>query len=104
MRSAAFILLACLLFVDVKGMSQSPKGRCYCMDAGVKFILPRLIEKIEVYYPSSSCENMELVATLKGSGEQKCLNPKSQFARNFIKNAQRQKSSTADGSLLRSSS
>uniref|UniRef100_A0A0E9UJD0 Chemokine interleukin-8-like domain-containing protein n=1 Tax=Anguilla anguilla TaxID=7936 RepID=A0A0E9UJD0_ANGAN len=40
MRSAAFILLACLLLVDVKGMSQSPEGRCYCMDAGVKFILP----------------------------------------------------------------
>ncbi|XP_064164664.1 C-X-C motif chemokine 11-6-like [Anguilla rostrata] len=91
MRSAVFILLACLLFVDVKDMSQSPKGRCYCMDAGVKFILPRLIEKIEVYYPSSSCENMELVATLKASGEQKCLNPKSRFAKNFIKDEQKKK-------------
>uniref|UniRef100_A0A0E9V260 Chemokine interleukin-8-like domain-containing protein n=1 Tax=Anguilla anguilla TaxID=7936 RepID=A0A0E9V260_ANGAN len=40
---------------------------------------------------------MELVATLKGSGELKCLNPKSRFARNFIKNAQRQKRSPANG-------
>uniref|UniRef100_A0A0E9V3C0 Chemokine interleukin-8-like domain-containing protein n=1 Tax=Anguilla anguilla TaxID=7936 RepID=A0A0E9V3C0_ANGAN len=47
---------------------------------------------------------MELVATLKGSGELKCLNPKSRFARNFIKNAQRQKRSPANGSRWRNAS
>ncbi|KAJ8339235.1 hypothetical protein SKAU_G00360210 [Synaphobranchus kaupii] len=103
MRSAAFILVACLLFVHVKGMSLTPKGRCYCMDAGVNFIKPKLIQKVEVYQPSLSCQKMELVITLKNSGEQKCVNPESRFAKNFIKNAQRKKRS-ADGSLWRNSS
>ncbi|KAG7477212.1 hypothetical protein MATL_G00091720 [Megalops atlanticus] len=91
MRSAAFILLACLLTVDVKGMSLSPRGRCQCMDAGVHFIRPKEIEKIAVFSPTSSCERMEIIVTLKESGEQRCLNPESRFAKNFIKNAQRKK-------------
>ncbi|KAG9354289.1 hypothetical protein JZ751_012413 [Albula glossodonta] len=89
MKSAAVILLACLLFVDVKGMVISPRGRCQCMDAGVKFIPPKQIEKIEVYPPSSSCQHMEIIATLKDGGEQKCLNPETRFAKNFIKTAQK---------------
>ncbi|XP_036384593.1 C-X-C motif chemokine 11-6-like [Megalops cyprinoides] len=89
MRSAAFILLACLLSVDVKGMSISPRGRCQCTDAGVNFIRPKEIEKIEVYSPSSSCERMEIIVTLKESAEQRCLNSESKFAQNFIKNAQK---------------
>ncbi|KAJ8286927.1 hypothetical protein GJAV_G00044990 [Gymnothorax javanicus] len=95
MRSAAFVSLACLLLVAVKGMSLSPRGRCFCLDAGLRFINHKLIEKIEVYYPSLACQNMELIVTLKGSEEQKCLNPESRFARNFIKRAQRMKRSPA---------
>ncbi|KAJ8404527.1 hypothetical protein AAFF_G00337940 [Aldrovandia affinis] len=93
MRSAAFILLVCLLSVHVKGLVISSRGRCHCMDAGVKFIPPKQIEKIEVYSPSQSCPHMEIIATLKENGEQKCLNPESKFAKNFIKNAQKQKRS-----------
>ncbi|KAJ8261320.1 hypothetical protein COCON_G00170440 [Conger conger] len=89
MRSAAFILLACLLLVDVRGMAVSPRGRCLCMDAGVNFIKPKLIEKVEAMYPSPSCQNLEIIVTLKGSGEQMCLNPASRFAKNFIKDAQK---------------
>ncbi|KAJ8261323.1 hypothetical protein COCON_G00170460 [Conger conger] len=89
MRSAAFILLACLLLVDVRGMAISSRGRCLCMDAGVNFIKPKLIKKVEAMYPSPSCQNLEIIVTLKGSGEKKCLNPASRFAKNFIKDAQK---------------
>ncbi|XP_035245605.1 C-X-C motif chemokine 11-6-like isoform X8 [Anguilla anguilla] len=91
MRSAAFILLACLLLVDVKGMETSLRGRCQCMDTGMNFIKPKLIEKVEVLSPSLSCQHLEIIATLKASGEQKCLNPKSRFAKNFIKDEQKKK-------------
>ncbi|KAI1904679.1 hypothetical protein AGOR_G00008180 [Albula goreensis] len=91
MKSAAVILLACLLFVDVKGMVVYPRGRCKCKDEGVKFIPPKQIEKIEVYPPSSSCQHMEIIATMKENGEAKCLNPESKFSKNFIKNAQQEK-------------
>ncbi|KAG5834230.1 C-X-C motif chemokine 11-1-like [Anguilla rostrata] len=92
MRSAAFILLACLLFIDVEGMVL-PRGRCQCMDTGVESIKPKLIEKVEVLYPSSSCKNLEIIVTLKGEGEQRCLNPSSHFAQNFVKKMQKQKRS-----------
>ncbi|KAJ8286926.1 hypothetical protein GJAV_G00044980 [Gymnothorax javanicus] len=91
MRSAAFILLACLLLVEVKGRVISPRGRCLCLDTGVNFIKPKTIEKIEVLYPSASCQNLEIIATLKGNGEIMCLNPESRFAKNFIKDAQKKK-------------
>ncbi|KAJ8339234.1 hypothetical protein SKAU_G00360200 [Synaphobranchus kaupii] len=93
MRSAAFILVACLLLVDVKGMAISPRGRCLCNDAGVKYIAPKQIEKIEVLFRSSSCEHLEIIVTLKEGGEQKCLNPKFPFAKNIIKNMQIEKRS-----------
>ncbi|KAG9354290.1 hypothetical protein JZ751_012414 [Albula glossodonta] len=90
MQSATLILLIALLSVDVKGMVVNPKGRCQCKDDGVKFIPPKRIEKIEVYPPSSSCQHMEIIVILKESGGQKCLNPESRFAKNLIKNAQKE--------------
>ncbi|KAI1904678.1 hypothetical protein AGOR_G00008170 [Albula goreensis] len=85
MKLAAFLLLACLLFVHVKGMVISPRGRCQCIDRGVKFIPPKQIEKIEVFSPSTSCKDVEIIATMKISGDQMCLDPDSQFAKNLIK-------------------
>ncbi|KAJ8261325.1 hypothetical protein COCON_G00170480 [Conger conger] len=92
MRSAAFILLACLL--SVNGMV-IPRGRCQCMDTGIDFIRPKLIEKIEVLSPSLSCEHLEIIVTLKEGGEQKCLNTHSHFAKNLIKNMEKDKRSNA---------
>ncbi|MGH0170238.1 UNVERIFIED_CONTAM: hypothetical protein FKN15_078054 [Acipenser sinensis] len=36
-----------------------------------------------------TCGNLEIIVTLKNSGELRCLNPKSKFAQNFIKNAKK---------------
>uniref|UniRef100_A0A3B3RCN5 Chemokine interleukin-8-like domain-containing protein n=1 Tax=Paramormyrops kingsleyae TaxID=1676925 RepID=A0A3B3RCN5_9TELE len=57
----------------------------------VNFIKPANIEKIEVHSPSFSCQKMEIIVTMKNGEERKCLNPESKFAKNFIKNSQRQK-------------
>ncbi|MGH0173759.1 UNVERIFIED_CONTAM: hypothetical protein FKN15_004757 [Acipenser sinensis] len=65
------------------------KGRCHCLGDGVNFIQPRLIEKLDVIPASMTCGNLEIIVTLKNSGELRCLNPKSKFAQNFIKNAKK---------------
>uniref|UniRef100_A0A3B3REW9 C-X-C motif chemokine n=1 Tax=Paramormyrops kingsleyae TaxID=1676925 RepID=A0A3B3REW9_9TELE len=73
------------------GMAIVSNGRCLCIDDGVNFIKPANIEKIEVHSPSFSCQKMEIIVTMKNGEERKCLNPESKFAKNFIKNSQRQK-------------
>ncbi|XP_048876414.1 C-X-C motif chemokine 11-6-like isoform X5 [Brienomyrus brachyistius] len=93
MKSPAVILIACVLLSQVEGMTIVSTDRCLCIDDGVKFIKPANIEKIEVYSPSSLCQKMEIIVTMKNGEEKKCLNPESKFAKNFIKNSQRRKRS-----------
>ncbi|XP_051971482.1 C-X-C motif chemokine 11-6-like [Xyrauchen texanus] len=80
----AFVLLICLFAVVVKGQAKVLKGRCLCADKGVNMVPPKMIEKVEIIPPSPSCENQEIVVTLKNSTERKCLNPESNFTKNYI--------------------
>ncbi|XP_062399254.1 C-X-C motif chemokine 11-6-like [Sardina pilchardus] len=92
MKSAALLaLLAVLLFVDVRGQRDSA-GRCKCLDAGVNAIRPNRIERLEVLPASASCPNMEIIVTLKENGGEKCLNPESKLAINFVKRAIKKRS------------
>ncbi|XP_041957037.1 C-X-C motif chemokine 11-6-like [Alosa sapidissima] len=92
MKSAALlVLLAALLFVDVRGQLDS-RGRCKCQGAGVNAVRPNRIERLEVLPPSSTCPNLEIIVTLKENEGQKCLNPESSFAKNFIKKAIKKRS------------
>uniref|UniRef100_A0A8C9SBD7 C-X-C motif chemokine n=1 Tax=Scleropages formosus TaxID=113540 RepID=A0A8C9SBD7_SCLFO len=93
MRSAVVLLLTCMLLAYVKGVAIAPKGRCLCMDGGVNFIPHRNIANINIYHPSSACNHMEIIVTLKDVAEKKCLNPESRFAQNLIKNFQQNKRS-----------
>ncbi|XP_062399251.1 C-X-C motif chemokine 11-6-like [Sardina pilchardus] len=87
MKTAALLaLLVVLLFGDVRGQLDS-QGRCKCLDAGVKAVRPKSIERLEVLPPSASCPNLEIIVTLKGNGGQKCLNPNSNFSKNYVKRA-----------------
>ncbi|KPP70950.1 hypothetical protein Z043_110182 [Scleropages formosus] len=61
------------------------------MDGGVNFIPHRNIANINIYHPSSACNHMEIIVTLKDVAEKKCLNPESRFAQNLIKNFQQNK-------------
>ncbi|MBN3280960.1 CXCL7 protein, partial [Polyodon spathula] len=56
--------------VDVSGHSGS---RCLCRNAQEGFPVRRII-KVEIIPRSSSCDNIEIIATLK-NGIQMCLNP-----------------------------
>ncbi|KAG1937291.1 C-X-C motif chemokine 11-6-like [Pimephales promelas] len=81
---AAFILLACLIAVGVKGQDRSSKGRCFCADKGANMVLVKNIEKVEIIPPSPSCHKREIIVTLKNGAGKKCLNPESKFTKNVI--------------------
>ncbi|XP_007238755.3 C-X-C motif chemokine 11-6-like [Astyanax mexicanus] len=85
MKSAvAFVVLACLIIVE--GQKASVK-RCLCQGPGMNTVRLQRVEKIEVFPASPSCENVEIIVTFKNDGGKKCLNPKSNFAQNYIKKA-----------------
>uniref|UniRef100_A0A673LT97 C-X-C motif chemokine 11-like n=1 Tax=Sinocyclocheilus rhinocerous TaxID=307959 RepID=A0A673LT97_9TELE len=81
---AAFVLLACLIAVGVKGQDRSSKGRCFCADKGANMVLVRNIEKVEIIPPSPSCRKHEIIVTLKNGAGRKCMNPESKFTQNVI--------------------
>ncbi|XP_050966792.1 C-X-C motif chemokine 11-6-like [Labeo rohita] len=81
---AAFVLLACLIAVGVKGQDRSSKGRCLCADKGANMVLMKNIEKVEIIPPSSSCHKHEIIVTLKNGAGRKCMNPESKFTQNVI--------------------
>ncbi|XP_012684031.2 C-X-C motif chemokine 11-6 [Clupea harengus] len=92
MKSAALIsLLAVMLFVVVRGQRDT-LARCRCQDEGTNVIHPNRIQRLEVYPPSASCPNVEIIVTLKDNRGQKCLNPESKFAKNYIKSAIKKRS------------
>ncbi|XP_066566741.1 C-X-C motif chemokine 11-1 [Amia ocellicauda] len=92
MKTAVLFVLAVLLFADVKGVPFAGRNRCLCMGPGVTFIMPKRIQKVEVFPASPTCGLVEIVITLKESGEKRCLNPDSKFARS-IKNSLEHRSS-----------
>ncbi|KAL6465576.1 hypothetical protein MHYP_G00257090 [Metynnis hypsauchen] len=93
MRSAAaFVVLACLLMVHVQGQARSGVKRCLCQGPGVNMVRLQRVEKIEIHPAGPSCENMEIIVTLKNGAGQKCLNPESNFAQNYIKKATQNRS------------
>ncbi|XP_051964904.1 C-X-C motif chemokine 11-6-like [Xyrauchen texanus] len=93
MKTGTYIVLLISLFaVEVKGQAKAIKGRCLCADKGVNMVLPKMIEKVEIIPPSPSCENQEIVVTLKNGTERKCLNPESNFTKNYIMKAVKQRS------------
>ncbi|XP_055741892.1 C-X-C motif chemokine 11-1-like [Salvelinus fontinalis] len=78
--------LACLLLVNLKveGQVGYSKARCLCLNGMVNHVKPLLIEKLEVYPSSHSCQNIEIIVTLKNGKGKKCLNPEAPFAKKTI--------------------
>ncbi|KAK3514404.1 hypothetical protein QTP70_017611 [Hemibagrus guttatus] len=87
MKSAAvFLAVACLFFAYVQGQPRINAKRCMCQGPVANAVRIQHIDKIEFYPASASCQNVEIIATLK-DGAQKCLNPKSDFTRKYIMRA-----------------
>ncbi|XP_034155073.2 C-X-C motif chemokine 11-6-like [Pangasianodon hypophthalmus] len=85
MKSAAvFVVFACLLIFHVQGQAKTSVTRCLCQGPVANAVRLQRIDKIEVYPVSASCENVEIIVTLKNGAGKKCLNPKSEFTQKYI--------------------
>uniref|UniRef100_F7EHS9 C-X-C motif chemokine n=1 Tax=Ornithorhynchus anatinus TaxID=9258 RepID=F7EHS9_ORNAN len=80
--------LLMLALAPVRGQgSGSPlhgPGRCRCLENSSKFIHPNALAKLEFLPKSSSCSNNEVIATLKKSKEEICLNPDSRNVKKLL--------------------
>uniref|UniRef100_A0A669CCR0 Interleukin-8 n=1 Tax=Oreochromis niloticus TaxID=8128 RepID=A0A669CCR0_ORENI len=56
---------------------------CRCIQTESKPI-GRHIEKVELILPNSHCEETEIIATLKRTGEEVCLNPEAPWVKKVI--------------------
>ncbi|XP_065261910.1 C-X-C motif chemokine 10-like [Emys orbicularis] len=79
MKGTWAVVLCSLLLIaaEIQGQLTSGQGRCSCTEKGSDFIQPKALGKIEVIPKSSSCDHVEIIATMKSTGEQRCLNPNS---------------------------
>ncbi|XP_006133946.1 C-X-C motif chemokine 10 [Pelodiscus sinensis] len=86
MKGAWAVVLCSVLLIaaETQGQLSPGKGRCSCIDKGSDFILRKALGKIEVIPKSSSCDHVEIIATLKPSGEQRCLNPNSKWVQKLM--------------------
>ncbi|KAF7687458.1 hypothetical protein HF521_014686 [Silurus meridionalis] len=86
MKSAGvFVAVACLLLCTyVQGQARTNSKRCLCQGPVVNAVRPQRIDKIEFYPASATCQNVEVIVTLKNGAGQRCLNPESDFM-NYIK-------------------
>ncbi|XP_075045673.1 C-X-C motif chemokine 10-like isoform X2 [Mixophyes fleayi] len=66
-----FLLLSATL---IQGFAVPRGNRCLCKNLS-KRLNVMAVAKLEIYPRSSSCENIEYIATLKGSNLTKCVSP-----------------------------
>ncbi|KAJ8405499.1 hypothetical protein AAFF_G00319720 [Aldrovandia affinis] len=89
MSTRVLLLLAlsvCMAFAQ-NAVSGGSRGQCLCRRVRDRFGPPRAILDIQIYPPSPSCDNMEIVVSLK-NGVQYCLNPGMKKVQNMIRNMQ----------------
>ncbi|XP_053466396.1 C-X-C motif chemokine 11-6 [Ictalurus furcatus] len=85
MKSAAvFVVFACLLIVHVQGQARTSVRRCLCQGPAANVVRRQRIDKIEIHPASATCENKEIIVTLKNGAGKKCLNPESEFIKKYI--------------------
>ncbi|KAF7485614.1 C-X-C motif chemokine 10 [Marmota monax] len=85
-QSAVFIF--CLIFLTLsgtQGMPLSRTTRCNCIQISNRSVNPKSLEKLELIPASESCPCVEIIATMKKSGEKRCLNPESKAIKNLLK-------------------
>uniref|UniRef100_A0A8C6NNZ0 Chemokine interleukin-8-like domain-containing protein n=1 Tax=Nothobranchius furzeri TaxID=105023 RepID=A0A8C6NNZ0_NOTFU len=68
---------------SVRSLGVEP--HCRCIETESRRIGPR-IAKFELISANSHCERLEIIATLKQSGKEVCLNPEAPWVRKLIEN------------------
>ncbi|XP_065261920.1 C-X-C motif chemokine 10-like [Emys orbicularis] len=86
MKGTWAVVLCSLLLIaaEIQGQLTSGQGRCSCTEKGSNFIQPKALGKIEVIPKSSSCDHVEIIATIKSTGEQRCLNPNAKWVEKMM--------------------
>ncbi|XP_040822742.1 C-X-C motif chemokine 10 [Ochotona curzoniae] len=88
------ILTFCLILLAVSwtnGMPLSRTVRCTCIKIHNKSVNPRLLEKLEIIPANQFCP-LEIIATMKKSGERRCLNPELKAIKNLLKTVRKERS------------
>ncbi|XP_064193942.1 interleukin-8 [Anguilla rostrata] len=79
----------CLVFLaplSTKGMSVRGIGvdlRCRCIETESRR-MAKLIQSVELFPPSAHCKDTEIIATLKGTGQQICLDTTAPWVKKVI--------------------
>ncbi|CAK7316888.1 C-X-C motif chemokine 10 [Vulpes vulpes] len=82
------VLIFCLIFLTLngtQGILLSRTIRCTCIKISDQPVNLRSLEKIEMIPASPSCPRVEIIATMKKSGEKRCLNPESKTIKSLVK-------------------
>ncbi|KAM4854209.1 C-X-C motif chemokine 9 [Thomomys bottae] len=78
-----------LLLIGAQGTPIIRNQRCTCIDTSQDRINPRSLKDLQQFAPSPSCEETEIIATLK-NGDQTCLDPKSAYVKRLLKTWEKQ--------------
>ncbi|XP_034527560.1 C-X-C motif chemokine 9 isoform X3 [Ailuropoda melanoleuca] len=72
-----------------KGTPTMRNRRCSCITTSQRTIQLKFLKDLKQFAPSSSCEKIEIIATMK-NGDQTCLNPDSADVKELIKEWEKQ--------------
>nr|XP_020660864.1 C-X-C motif chemokine 10-like [Pogona vitticeps] len=81
---AVFLSATLLLAMGIQGLVTSKRGRCLCQFKHPNPVPLKLLANLEYHPRSSSCDQNEIIATLKPFGEKRCLDPKSKAVRKMV--------------------
>ncbi|KAM5339362.1 growth-regulated alpha protein [Glossophaga mutica] len=80
--AALLLLLLVTCCQDAAGAPVVNELRCQCLQTRPR-IHPKQIQSVKVIPPGASCDQTEVVATLK-NGQEVCLNPEAPFVKKII--------------------
>eukprot|EP00064_Thunnus_orientalis_P007159 superscaffoldBa00000781_g7178 len=80
----AVVVLLCLLATMMSLTSLGVELHCRCIMTESKPI-GRHIQKVELIPANSHCEETEIIATLKKTGQEVCLDPEAPWVKKVIK-------------------
>ncbi|XP_044537103.1 C-X-C motif chemokine 10 [Gracilinanus agilis] len=85
LRTTFLLCWILIILPRVQGSPLSRNIRCRCIKSHDAVPHVKFLEKLEVIPQSSSCPRTEIIATIKRTREQRCLNPDSKQIQNLIK-------------------
>ncbi|XP_056622007.1 C-X-C motif chemokine 2 [Triplophysa dalaica] len=77
------IIVFLAFLVICEGMSLGVDQRCRCIKTESRRI-GKHIETVELFPPSSHCKDTEIIATLKRTGQELCLDPAAPWVKKVI--------------------